>query len=141
MSGSAAKIDRHGRGPAVRNAQRLSIHELRRRTEVRFEYDLRARRVVEQNPGGMTVEAIAAYFGVTKQRIHQLERKALKKLRKNKLAQVLPGFLGELPTQLEHTAGARMRRRERVDVVQRERYSMGAMGLAWRLKRGVRHGR
>lgn len=46
----------------------------------RYEDDERCRRVVEAHPDGMTLEEVSTHFGVTRERIRQIEERALRSL-------------------------------------------------------------
>lgn len=63
------------------NRARVPAHELDRRKHTRWEHDDKVRALVAASPDGMTLDAVGAYFGITRERARQLEFLALRKLR------------------------------------------------------------
>lgn len=50
--------------------------------DVPWEQDDRARALVAKNPGGMTLKEVGDYFGLTRERIRQIEEQALYSIRR-----------------------------------------------------------
>jgi len=71
-------------GAYARRTQRAaameSIAGVRISTETRYEDDLDAQRLVAEHPDGMTLDQVGVTMGVTRERIRQIEAKALESL-------------------------------------------------------------
>lgn len=50
-------------------------------SDLEWEEHDEARRIVAENPDGMTLEEVGAYLGITRERVRQIEAAALEKLR------------------------------------------------------------
>jgi len=64
------------------------------------EYDILARRLGEKARKGETLEKIGSDYGVTRERIRQIESKAIKKLRSSRNIGVLEQYLDQLDEQI-----------------------------------------
>ena len=51
-----------------------------RRPELRFELDAKVRELVAENPSGMTLLEVATHFGLTRERVRQIQEVALAKV-------------------------------------------------------------
>ena len=68
------------------------------RDGVPYEHDLRCQRFVRDHPGGATLEEVGAELGVTRERVRQIEGKALRRLHKTaqRIAPDLEMIIGAL---------------------------------------------
>lgn len=69
-----------GVDPRAQRKPRLELHD--RRERLTWSEDEEARAFVEEHPGGATLEEVGEFFGVSRERVRQIEADALRKIRR-----------------------------------------------------------
>lgn len=82
--------------PDQQREVRLVDREYQRRNWQRYELDTRCQRLVAEHPDGMDLRVVGEYLGITRERVRQIELKALRSLQQG-------GHAYTLKRYLEHT--------------------------------------